>query len=250
MYTLQIRTGDAKTDFAWTDTNNVSELFHISSLLEGIDQECSGDARCISGTVSKVVDGNTIHLDGQSIRFALTSTPEMDTAKGIFARDFVVFFCPVGSAAIVDEDDGQTDGSYERILGVVYCNGLNLNEAVLEAGHGVISSEFCDTSEFADTSWAQKFGCTELIVESQSTCEGAGGMWGIWGNAEFTPETCNAATSDAGAQCSDSSQCQSFCQAEEGTEIDSETVGACYGYELAICMQEVRNGVAQAEWCQ
>jgi hypothetical protein len=51
-------------------------------------------------------------------------------------------------------------------------------------------------------------------------------------------------------ECSDSSQCQSFCQAKEGSEINSESIGMCYGHELAICMQEVVNGIVQPEWCQ
>ena len=37
---------------------------------------------------------------------------------------------------------------------------------------------------------------------------------------------------DAGVQCTDSSQCQSFCQAKEGSEINSESSGMCYGYEF------------------
>jgi hypothetical protein len=51
-------------------------------------------------------------------------------------------------------------------------------------------------------------------------------------------------------ECSDSSQCQSFCQAKEDSEINSEDTGMCYGHELAICMQEVVNGIVQPEWCQ
>ncbi len=81
-------------------------------------------------------------------------------------------------------------------------------------------------------------------------CEIAGGLWGIWGNRAPATATCNPSTSDVGMECSDSSQCQSFCQAKEGSEINSETTGMCYGYELAICMQEVLNGVVQPEWCQ
>jgi len=90
----------------------------------------------------------------------------------------------------------------------------------------------------------------EMIVESENTCENEGGLWGIWGNAVDTSATCNPSTSDQGKECSDSTQCQSFCQAKEGSEINSESIGMCYGYELAICMQEVQNGIVQPEWCQ
>jgi len=90
----------------------------------------------------------------------------------------------------------------------------------------------------------------EMIVETENSCEIAGGLWGIWGNRAPATASCNPSTSDVGMECSDSSQCQSFCQAKEGSEINSETTGMCYGYELAICMQEVLNGVVQHEWCQ
>ncbi len=87
-------------------------------------------------------------------------------------------------------------------------------------------------------------------IPEHKKCEMTGGLWGIWGNAQSAKESCNPSTSDGGMECSDSSQCQSFCQAKEGSEINSESIGMCYGYELAICLQEVQNGVVQNEWCQ
>ena len=60
---------------------------------------------------------------------------------------------------------------------------------------------------------------------------------------------CHLPTFDGGKACTDSSQCESYCQAPGGTEIDTEIIGQCYGFEEAICMQEVRDGIADAEWC-
>jgi len=88
------------------------------------------------------------------------------------------------------------------------------------------------------------------IIPGKEKCEIAGGLWGIWGNQVPVIELCNPSTSDGGKECSDSSQCQSFCQAKEGAQIGIEGTGLCYGYELAICLQEVRNGVVDPEWCQ
>jgi len=87
-------------------------------------------------------------------------------------------------------------------------------------------------------------------LSEQEQCEIAGGLWEIWGNISNATNSCNPATSDAGKVCTDSSQCQSFCQANQGAQINSEEAGTCYGYELAICMQEVRDGVVDPEWCQ
>ena len=87
-------------------------------------------------------------------------------------------------------------------------------------------------------------------ISKNKECEMTGGLWGTWGNSYPATESCNPPTSDVGMECSDSSQCQSFCHAKEGSEINSESIGMCYGYELAICMQEIQNGVVQNEWCQ
>ena len=122
-------------------------------------QDCSGTARCITGFVTKIVDGDTIHVDGVSVRFALSFAPELKGFGGTDSRDFIDTICPVGSDVIVDEDDSQTEGSFGRIIGVVYCNGVNLNSELLDAGLGYLADQFCDSSEFANDSWAKKHGC-------------------------------------------------------------------------------------------
>ena len=123
------------------------------------DQGCAGDARCIQGQVTEIIDGDTIKVDGQSIRFALSSTPELYEETGVNARDYLEKICPIGSRVLVDEDDGQTTGSYGRIIALIRCNGLILNEAVLDENHAVISPEFCSVSEFSDSNWAKQHGC-------------------------------------------------------------------------------------------
>jgi len=125
----------------------------------GPSQECSGAARCIVGKVTKIIDGDTIHVNGQSVRFALSSAPELNEFNGPEARDFIENLCPVGSTALVDEDDGQTGESFGRIIGVIYCNEVNLNEELLDSEFGYLSSGFCNTSEFKDDDWARKHGC-------------------------------------------------------------------------------------------
>ena len=95
--------------------------------------DCSGNAGCFIGTVTQVIDGDTINIDGQSIRFALASAPELNEFGGDTARELIEEICPVGSTATVDEDDGQTQGSYGRIVGVIYCNGVNLNEELVDS---------------------------------------------------------------------------------------------------------------------
>ncbi len=122
-------------------------------------QGCLGNARCISGYVTRIVDGDTIEVDGQSIRFALVDTPEYGEYDYTQARNYIENICPIGSPVLVDEDDLQTEGSYDRIIGIIYCKELNLNEQILSVGHAEILVSFCSKSEFAEHAWAQKFGC-------------------------------------------------------------------------------------------
>ncbi len=138
--------------------------------------DCSGTARCITGTVTKIVDGDTIHVDEQSVRFALASAPELREYGGVESRDFIETICPVGSEVLVDEDDSQTEGSFGRIIGMITCNGVNLNSELLDAGLGYLADQFCDSSEFANDSWAIKHGCMisehdVTIQETQNDCD-------------------------------------------------------------------------------
>ena len=116
----------------------------------------SANAKYFPGKVTGIIDGDTIQVDGKSIRFALASTPELDTAMGQAAKKYVQEICPMGSTVTVDEDNGQTQGSYGRIVAKVTCNGMNLNQAIIEKGYGHLSFAYCDQSEFSGDSWS---GC-------------------------------------------------------------------------------------------
>lgn len=130
--------------------------------------DCSGSADCFSGKVDKIIDGDTIQINGKTIRFALASAAELDTSNGIKAREHIEDICPVGSIALVDEDDKQTQKSYGRIVAKITCNGIILNEDILESNLGIISTNFCSTSEFSKESWAQEYGCSAKTMESKS----------------------------------------------------------------------------------
>jgi len=155
----QLVTWQAQSAFDQFISSSQTEEESTVTIVKSSIPECTGDARCITGLVTDVIDGDTIKVDGQSIRFTLSSAPELNESDGESAKDFINEICPVGSTVTVDEDDGQKEGSYDRILGVIYCNGENLNEQLLESGYGKMSTEFCPVSEFSNDSWAKKYGC-------------------------------------------------------------------------------------------
>lgn len=123
---------------------------------------CSGNANCFTGTISKVVDGDTVDVDGEiRIRLSLVNTPEQGEQGYRVAKDFVNSNCGVGTNVLVDEDDGQKAGSYGRMIGLVYCGDdrVLLNQMLIEKGYAQIFDEYCERSEFSGQYWAQNNGC-------------------------------------------------------------------------------------------
>src|SRR4029078_6817006 len=114
---------------------------------------CKGVAACFSGNVTKVVDGDTLDVNGIRIRLSLINTPEIGMKNYTEAKDLALKLCPVGSMAFVDQDDGQTRGSYVRMIGEFYCNfkaGVvnlnltkNLSEEELKSGLAEILIKYC-----------------------------------------------------------------------------------------------------------
>jgi micrococcal nuclease len=125
-----------------------------------IDGTCRGNADCITGSVTRVIDGDTLDIDGTRIRLALVNSPETGENGYDEARRFTLELCPVGSQAVADEDDGQPEGSFGRVIAKVTCDGGKVvNEELLQANMAVLVNNFCEVSEFRNEGWARSYGC-------------------------------------------------------------------------------------------
>jgi len=126
---------------------------------------CQGTADCFAGTITKIIDGDTLDIKNietneiQRIRLSLTDTPEKNEKQFDTATEFTAGFCPVDSYVLFDEDDGQKEGSYERIIGKLYCEGNLLNDILLQHDLAVIDKRFCEKSEYGSEQWAIDYGC-------------------------------------------------------------------------------------------
>ncbi len=126
---------------------------------------CKNEPLCSSAKVTKIIDGDTIdvkHLTtGEPIRIRLSLIDTQERGEELYdaGKDFTANLCPVNSIIIFDQDDGQTGGSYDRVIGLVFCSGNLLNEELLETHLAVIDSRFCDISEYNNDEWVQRFGC-------------------------------------------------------------------------------------------
>ena len=132
----------------------------IIRITSNTESQCLGDELCIKANVERIVDGDTIYIEGYKVRLSLTNTPEKTESGFSEATEFTKRLCPVGSIVIVDQDDKQPYDVYNRLLGKVYCNDKILNSELLFNGHANILTQYCSTSEFSNELWAQNFGCS------------------------------------------------------------------------------------------
>lgn len=84
-------------------------------------------------------------------------TPERGQDGYQEAKNFVKELCP-NKKGEVDIDDGQRRGDrYGRDVGIVYCDGINLNAALIKNNLARIYTEYCDISEFSIEKWAKPY---------------------------------------------------------------------------------------------
>ena len=135
------------------NNDNHSMYGILISVSNDENQNKSSDIE-LKGIVTKVVDGDTLDINGTRIRLALVDTPERGQAGFDQAKEFVESIC-LGKIGELDVDSGQRRGDrYGREVGVVYCNGVNTNEKLMAGKLARILVEFCDISEFSNENWA------------------------------------------------------------------------------------------------
>jgi micrococcal nuclease len=107
------------------------------------------------GIVTHIVDGDTLDIGDNRIRLSLVDTPERGQKGYIEAKKLVQNIC-LNKKGQVDIDDGQRRGDrYGRDIGVVYCNGININKELIDKNLAKIYLRFCDISEFSNEDWAK-----------------------------------------------------------------------------------------------
>lgn len=117
-----------------------------------INENQSNDIELV-GIVTKVVDGDTLDINGIRIRLALVDTPEINQPGYDRAREFVESLC-LGKKGELDVDSGQRRGDrHGREVGVVYCDGINMNDKLMSNNLARILVQFCDITEFANENW-------------------------------------------------------------------------------------------------
>ncbi|WP_321423415.1 thermonuclease family protein [uncultured Methanobacterium sp.] len=105
----------------------------------------------VSGKCYKVVDGDTIDVEGVGrVRFVGVNTPERGEAGYQTAKDYVTNMC-LGKTVGLDIDNAKNKDKYDRTLAVVYVDGVNLNQELLKKGYAEVM--YIPPSEFNPYSW-------------------------------------------------------------------------------------------------
>lgn len=151
---------DSKSTTSSTNSKDSTEAAVVDDKsTKKISSSCNGKALCIEAKVTKIIDGDSINIKNYKIRLSLVNTPEKNQPGFNEAKSFTNNICPVGSLAIIDQDDKQPYDKYKRMVAKVTCSGKVLNSKLLEGGYAVILKKYCTKSEFSSESWAKKFGC-------------------------------------------------------------------------------------------
>ena len=149
------------SDFEFGKSLDFGGLFYTESIIgfnnlasQSINQTSTENVELV-GNVTYVVDGDTLDINGIRIRLSLVDTPERGQPGYKEAKEFVSSLC-LGKKGELDVDDGQRRGDrYGREIGKVYCNGVNINEKLMNEQSARILADYCDISEFSKENWAR-----------------------------------------------------------------------------------------------
>lgn len=142
--------------------------------------------------------------------------------------DYPPFDCP--GYACLEQDDGERCGTATCDPGSRCCEHCG--------------ALFCHEGSSCPASAAP---CPTDRPTTEESCKAVGGRW----IRTMKGDTfhCVLPTTDGGTSCTDSSQCQSWCQAPNGAKSGDEVTGTCYDWDSADCLQEVRKGKAESQMC-
>ena len=116
----------------------------------------------------KIIDGDTIHLNGEKIRFAGIDTPEL---KQTCSKNNEVFLCGIEAKKLLIKKIGKNEvkctkqgkDQYKRILAECFVKNLSLSSFLVREGYA-----------FAYRKYSKKFIMDEDFARQNKT-----GMWSM-----------------------------------------------------------------------
>jgi len=111
--------------------------------LAALAAACSGggsECGSTSGTVARVIDGDTIELEsGETIRYLMVDTPENTSSVECYGPEATAFNADLVEGKDVDiEYDTECTDRYDRLLAYVSVDGREVNSLLVERGFGCV----------------------------------------------------------------------------------------------------------------
>ena len=130
---------------------------------ENIPTDINIHPDAVQGTITRIIDGDTLVFDGDTYRLSLIDTPERGEDGYNEATDALESLCPAGSTAYMEADSIHGTDRYDRYLGVVWCegNGYATTAGEYLSDNGLLKKfyiGFCDKTEAATAQWAEESG--------------------------------------------------------------------------------------------
>ena len=143
-------TSDYTTDTVTTLDVSSNDEENSPIIQPTYDTSCS---LCWTGIVTGIDDGDTIFVDGKTVRLSLVSVP-YERHGNDAATAHTTSTCPVGMRVLVDPNDVSPKDKFGRFMAKVTCGDTVLNESLYKADLAEIRNYSCKSSEFASESWA------------------------------------------------------------------------------------------------
>lgn len=130
------------------------------TLIAGLMFATVASAQTITGTPSKIRDGDTFVIGNQPIRICGIDAPESNTQAGKRATAFItqtikgkaVRCTPVGEGTVCDGRSKRTNR--DRIVAQCFVQGRDIAEMLVRAGHA------CDWAKFSGGAYRVVGGCS------------------------------------------------------------------------------------------
>ena len=132
----------------------VSDVIQESNV--GVQEKIPTDVNihpdAVQGTITRIIDGDTLVFDGNTYRLSLIDTPERGEDGYSEATNALKELCPPGSIAYMEADSIQGTDRDDRYLGVVWCEGNDYTTTAGEylSNNGLLKkfyTSFCDDTE-------------------------------------------------------------------------------------------------------
>ncbi len=134
------------------------EINDMKDTMDDEMYECRGIVECFSGTVGGYPEADIIRIGNELVITSIATTFKSYESGSDEAKEYMNSLCPIGSKAFVDVDEAKIGTVSGYVLGLVYCNGYNLNDELAKSEHGFILEAYCH-SEFSQDEWAIRNGC-------------------------------------------------------------------------------------------